>query len=849
MAKKNNTLANKIALTGERQYTQAMRNITSILKEQRSAVKAAAAEYDAADESTRDLSAQEEALSRVYETLQEKVRLAAEELDRLVEKTGEQSQESLKVRTTLNNARAEMARTGAQLKALRGQMDDAADGTQDVETGLEGIGQSAEEAQAKAKDLADQLLDVVGEKVLSFSVAGSVTGALAAAGNAGFNAWNDEKQSQNQLSAMTGLYGEELERVMNSALQVYSTGKGENMGDVTDAVATLYQITGLTGDALTQATENAIGLRDVMGMDVGETARSVAALMRTFGTDAQEAFDLITVGAQRGANKNGDLLNVIEEYSPFFASSGKSANEFVGTLVRGAEAGIFSVDKIGDAWKEFTNRLKSDEGAKEALEELGFAADDIVRKFAQGGETADLASGVIVTALAGVEDQYDQNRIGTALFASQWEDVQGRILPVFAGMEQGLSDVEGATQRLLDVKYDDLGTEFTETTRRITQGLGEIFAPFGEAAKDALSVLNDNIKEEGGSVFSGLMTTIGQANEQAATGAAQAFDDARVSYNEWAMNLATDIASGQWIQRLKEQNEAAQEEAQTVTETVEDQRTVLNEKLAAINQDITDADIAGNYAEAASLMSQRDQIIEDIASLATEVTESYSAMGESAAGALESQGPEMQTAADSVASEAVTAFDEKQPDMLDAGDELGSAGVIGTQAGLVGMADAGTNGADGAVGGMRTGISGAYSAGYEMGKAFERGYKAAQRIASPSREMAEAAQYSLDGLFEPMDAGVQQIYARGAALADALRDGYAQNASTGGSAGAGIGAQAWDDGLTMAIAQAVREAVSDLVFVANGETLGRVSALGASREISRMGKSTLAGKINGKKGW
>ena len=99
MAKKNNTLANKIALTGEQQYTQAMRNITSIL--------------------------------------------AAEELDRLVEKTGEQSQESLKVRTTLNNARAEMARTGAQLKALRGQMDDAADGTQDVETGLEVIGQSA----------------------------------------------------------------------------------------------------------------------------------------------------------------------------------------------------------------------------------------------------------------------------------------------------------------------------------------------------------------------------------------------------------------------------------------------------------------------------------------------------------------------------------------------------------------------------------------------------------------------------------------------------------------------------------------------------------------------------------
>ena len=324
MAKGNNTLKNKIELSGEQQYRQAMRAITSALKEQRSAVRAAAAEYDAADESTRDLSAQEEALSRVHETLQEKVRLAAEELDRLVEKTGEQSQESIKQRTALNNARAEMARTGAQLKTLRGQMDDAADGTQDVETGLEGIGQSAEEAQGQTRGLAQELQEITGIDLGSLTIgAGIAAGAGAAVGGltSGLVIGSEIQESWNQLEAATGATGANLEALKDASWNVAALGAGENLGDISQSVAEVYQLTGLTGQALSDATYFALGLRDTFGMDVTESTEAASILMKKFGIDSQHAYDLIATGAQRGANKNGELAGVISEYSPYFADA------------------------------------------------------------------------------------------------------------------------------------------------------------------------------------------------------------------------------------------------------------------------------------------------------------------------------------------------------------------------------------------------------------------------------------------------------------------------------------------------------------------------------------------------
>lgn len=51
-------------------------------------------------------------------------------------------------------------------------------------------------------------------------------------------------------------------------------------------------------------------------------------------------------------------------------------------LQNGTEAGTFSVDKLGDAVKEFGIRMK-DGTADDAIKQLGLSVDDTTAKFAK----------------------------------------------------------------------------------------------------------------------------------------------------------------------------------------------------------------------------------------------------------------------------------------------------------------------------------------------------------------------------------------------------------------------------------------------------------------------------------
>ena len=57
------------------------------------------------------------------------------------------------------------------------------------------------------------------------------------------------------------------------------------------------------------------------------------------------------MGAQNGANRNGDLLDVLSEYAPKYAEMGLTADDMMQTLISGAENGVFQIDKVGDAVK------------------------------------------------------------------------------------------------------------------------------------------------------------------------------------------------------------------------------------------------------------------------------------------------------------------------------------------------------------------------------------------------------------------------------------------------------------------------------------------------------------------
>lgn len=305
------------------------------------------------------------------------------------------------------------------------------------------------------------------------AVGGAVGGIAVATGKAVVEAGkyladlgNEYNTAINQLSAATGATGDELDALGESVKNIYAQGLGDDFADVADGLAATQQASDLTGEALERATAAGFNLRDVFDYDVSESARAASALMKNFGIDAEEAYGLIAVGAQNGADKNGDLLDTLNEYSPQFAALGLSADQFIGTLVEGADAGLFSIDKVGDAVKEFNIRAKDgSDTSREAFENLGLNADKMFAAFAAGGDTAEAAFFDTVEALNSMDDPLARNAAGVALFGTQFEDLEAGVLPVLASIETAAYDGAAALQQINNVRYNDLGSAFESIKR------------------------------------------------------------------------------------------------------------------------------------------------------------------------------------------------------------------------------------------------------------------------------------------------------------------------------------------------------------------------------------------------
>lgn len=335
----------------------------------------------------------------------------------------------------------------------------------------------AKDSTGKFSDFSKLKWAAVGTAVLA------VGKALFEVGKAAVQFADEYKASCNSLQAQTGATDEEMQGLSETMKNIYANNYGEDFQDIADSLAQVRQQTDLTGEALQTATENAIALRDTFGFEVNESVRSADMMMKQFGITSDEAFNLIAQGAQKGLDKNGDLLDTINEYSVHFAQLGYDAEDMFNMLVNGAEAGTFSVDKLGDAVKEFGIRVK-DGTADNAFQKLGMDVEATKQAFASGGEAAKTAMNDVCTALFAMEDPVEQNILGVEMFGTMWEDLGVEGVKALTDLNGEISATSDAMGKIKEIKYDDLGTAF-EGIGRILKS--ELLLPLGEMLLPLLS--------------------------------------------------------------------------------------------------------------------------------------------------------------------------------------------------------------------------------------------------------------------------------------------------------------------------------------------------------------------------
>lgn len=319
-------------------------------------------QFDKNDKSIQSLSARNGVLTKEIEAQKNKVQTLQAALENASSSFGEADSRTRSWQIQLNNAQADLNKMESELKAnedaidrLGQEMEEAEEQTEDFAESLSDSGDMAEDSSGKFEKVGS----VVAGVGTAIAAAAAAIGAVVVAASVELVKLGDEyNKAVNQISASTGATGTELEELGVIAQKVYTNNFGDSLEDVAEGLSVVQKTTGLVGDELQKATESGFALRDTFGYDLQESARATNALMKNFGVTAEEAYNIIAVGAQNGADQNGDLLDTLNEYSAQYSALGLSADQFVTGLINGAEAGVFSIDKVGDAVKEFNLRAK-----------------------------------------------------------------------------------------------------------------------------------------------------------------------------------------------------------------------------------------------------------------------------------------------------------------------------------------------------------------------------------------------------------------------------------------------------------------------------------------------------------
>lgn len=363
---------------------------------------------------------------------------------------------------------------------------------------LEQATEAAYKAQQKAAklqpwvDLAQKGQDGL-NKALDFSnsvnagivkIGGAANATALVAGGAWAKVGADYQAAMARVQASTGASAEQMKQIEEAARAVFSSGMGESFDEVARAMSTIKQVGGLDGKDLESATKNAMALGKTFDMDVNETARATSALMKNFGIDGQKAFDLIAYAAQNGANKNGDLLDTFNEYAVQYQALGFTAEQFAAHLVKGAEDGAFSIDKVGDAIKEFNIRAKDgSKSSMEAFAALGLNGQKATQMFAVGGQSAQVAFAEVVKRLSEMEDPVARNAAGVALFGTQFEDLEVKALEGFKAIQGSLPQIEGTMQQVSRAISSDLGSQL----RIVSRSFMDLLLPAADSAAKAIT--------------------------------------------------------------------------------------------------------------------------------------------------------------------------------------------------------------------------------------------------------------------------------------------------------------------------------------------------------------------------
>ncbi|WP_328962976.1 phage tail tape measure protein [Streptomyces virginiae] len=339
-----------------------------------------------------------------------------------------------------------------------------------------------------ARDRASAQIQQFQERITTASAA--IGAGVGAALGVGITEALNVEAANDKLAAQLGLGSAEASAVASVSANVFRGAWGESTTQVNDAIKGVYQNIGDVSQAkggLEGVTTKVLALADTFDQELGVTTAAVGQLMRTgLADNAEEAFDIITVGLGSAADKSGDFLETINEYSTQFRRFGVDGQTATGLIVQALKNGARDADQVADALGQF-GELATAGGkpVEEAFKSIGLNAKTMAKLMQEGGASGQKALQMTTDALRGTGDKAVRLNAAVALFgdpANVMGDGLYALNPATAAAAAGMDNASGAADRLVEKVGGSSAAKLEEFKRKAIGELTDIGGRFVEFA-------------------------------------------------------------------------------------------------------------------------------------------------------------------------------------------------------------------------------------------------------------------------------------------------------------------------------------------------------------------------------
>ena len=358
----------------------------------------------------------------------------------------------------------------------------------------DGVGDGADEAVAEAEGGLTRLQTIA-------LAAGAAAGAVLM--NA-FGQALEQETITARLGAQLGKTPAEAQRYGKIAGQLYANAITEDFQTAADTIGSVMGSGLIDADAtnaeIQKVSTKVADLTGLFGQDLPKVVNAAKQLIQTgLAKNSTEALDLIAKGFTTNVNKADDFLDTLNEYSVQFKRVGLDGKTAIGLMTQAIAKGARDSDQVADAIGQFGERaLAGGKPVEDAFKGIGLNADTVVAKLKKGGKSGVEALQMTTDALRNTTDETDRLAAAGALFGDPgivMGDALYALDPASAAAASGMDKAAGAADKLGKGIHDTAAANIERFKRGAMQELVDFI---GGRVIPTVMKLGSFIKEHSG---------------------------------------------------------------------------------------------------------------------------------------------------------------------------------------------------------------------------------------------------------------------------------------------------------------------------------------------------------------